>query len=136
MKRQTATRSPSVITAFAALAATDLALRIFGFARSVAFVRRLSARKPVVEQPLLGMLERTAHTVTVAAAFYPGRALCLEQSLVLYLLLRRRGVNAQLRLGVQPYPFNAHAWVEYRGLPLNEREEIIRQFVPVQEFAV
>lgn len=136
MTRQRRIRPPSVITAFAALAATDLALRTIGFARSVALVRRLSSRKPVWEEQLFELSERAAHTVSVAAAFYPGRALCLEQSLVLYLLLRRRGADVQLRLGVQPYPFNAHAWVECGGVPLNENEEIIRQFVPVQEFAV
>lgn len=135
MKRQRGNSPPSVITAFAALAATDLALRVIGFARSVASVRRLSARKGSL-QVSTDMLERAAHNVTLAAAFYPGRALCLEQSLVLYLLLRRRGAAVELRLGVQPYPFNAHAWVEHAGKPLNEREEIIRQFVPVREFAV
>ena len=67
----------------------------------------------------------------MAALFYPGRARCLEQSLALYVLLRRRGVPAELKLGVQPYPFNAHAWVELNGSPLNERLETVRQFVPL-----
>jgi transglutaminase-like putative cysteine protease len=72
----------------------------------------------------------------MAAVFYPGRARCLEQSLALYVLLRRRGVPVRLRLGVQPYPFNAHAWVELNGAPLNERVETVRQFVPFEDFAV
>jgi hypothetical protein len=72
----------------------------------------------------------------MAGVFYPGRARCLEQSLALYVLLRRRGVAAALRIGVQPYPFSAHAWVELNGVPLSERPEAIQQFVPIQDFAL
>ena len=56
----------------------------------------------------------------MAGALYPGRALCLEQSLALYYLLRRRGVPVRYCQGVQPYPFEAHAWVEYGGTPIND----------------
>ena len=56
--------------------------------------------------------------------------------MALYVLLRRRGIGAELRLGVQPYPFNAHAWVELNGVALNEEPEIISQFVPLEGFAI
>jgi hypothetical protein len=35
-------------------------------------------------------------------------------------------VDARLRLGVNPFPFQAHAWVEYRGIALNEDAELLR----------
>jgi hypothetical protein len=69
----------------------------------------------------------------MAAAFYPGRALCLEQSIALLGSLRWAGVDARLRLGAQPYPFKAHAWVEYDGRPLHEDEESLTSFVPLPE---
>ncbi|MGH7472009.1 MAG: lasso peptide biosynthesis B2 protein [Longimicrobiales bacterium] len=117
------------------LAATDLSLRFLGFARSVRIARRWarSRREPTNDTKLV---QAVCRRVAMAGVFYPGRARCLEQSLALFVLLRRRGVAAQLRLGVQPYPFNAHAWVELDGTALNERPETIRQFVPLQDFAV
>ncbi len=128
-------RPPGVFTSFAMIALTDLALRRIGFARSVALARRFGKQRP--EPPAASELaEQTCRRLALAATFYPGRARCLEQSLALYVLLRRRGVPVKLKLGVQPYPFNAHAWVELNGAPLNERAETIRQFVPFQDFAL
>ncbi len=126
-------RPPTVLSSFLLLAATDLALRILGFARTVAMARRVShARRQA--QPTLA--PEVCRRVALAAVFYPGRARCLEQSLALYVLLRRRGIPVDLRLGVQPYPFTAHAWLELNGNALNEHPEVIRQFVPLQDFAI
>jgi hypothetical protein len=128
-------RAPGFIFSFAVLAVTDLSLRFLGFARSVRIARRWarSRRAATIDARLV---QSVCRRVAMAGVFYPGRARCLEQSLALYVLLRRRGVPVQLRLGVQPYPFNAHAWVELDGMALNERPETIRQFVPLQDFAV
>jgi hypothetical protein len=68
--------------------------------------------------------------VAIAAAFYPGRAQCLEQSLALFLLLRRRAMPVELRIGVQPFPFTAHAWVEHNGRPVNEQEDFVTRLAP------
>jgi hypothetical protein len=59
---------------------------------------------------------------------YPGRARCLEQSLVLYYLLRRRGVALHYRQGVMPHPFQAHAWIEYRDEVITDVAEHAAQF--------
>ena len=128
-------KPPSFITTFVLLAFIDLALRLLGFARSVALVKKLAGKRTVVTTTRAAAMPVCQRVIT-AGVFYPGRALCLEQSLVLFVLLRRRGVGAELRLGVQPYPFNAHAWVELDGVPLNETPETIRQFVPMEDFAV
>jgi hypothetical protein len=129
-------RAPNIVTSFAALAATDLALRFLGFARSVGIARRLAQRKRTAPTNTASLVPAVCRRVAMAGVFYPGRARCLEQSLALYVLLRRRGVPANLKLGVQPYPFNAHAWVELDGVALNERPETIQQFVPLQDFAL
>jgi hypothetical protein len=130
-------RAPGLITSFATIALIDLALRRLGFARSVALARRLGRQRSAREQSnTRDLAQEACRRLAMAALFYPGRARCLEQSLALYVLLRRRGVPAELKLGVQPYPFNAHAWVELNGSPLNERLETVRQFVPFQDFAL
>jgi hypothetical protein len=124
-----------MLTTFAVLAATDLSLRFLGFARSVNIVRRL-AKRTRNDAENGELVQAVCQRVAMAGVFYPGRARCLEQSLALYVLLRRRGVAAALRIGVQPYPFSAHAWVELNGVPLSERPEAIQQFVPIQDFAL
>jgi transglutaminase-like putative cysteine protease len=74
--------------------------------------------------------------VSLAAAFYPRRAQCLEQSLTLYVLLRRRGVPADLKLGVRPRPFYAHAWVEVRGRALGEAADLPMNLVAFPSLGV
>jgi hypothetical protein len=129
-------QAPAFITNFAVLAATDLSLRFLGFARSVSIARRLAKGGRQHSSSLKEMVPAVCRRLALTAVFYPGRARCLEQSLALYVLLRRRGVAADLKLGVQPYPFNAHAWVELNGVALNEEPETIQQFVPLKDFAL
>ena len=57
-----------------------------------------------------------------AAAAYrllPVRSTCLRESLVLYALLRRRGAEPRLCVGVKKDDARlaAHAWIECEGLP-------------------
>ncbi|HEX6041226.1 lasso peptide biosynthesis B2 protein [Longimicrobium sp.] len=122
---------PGVMRCMLALLVTRLHLKAFGFGRSVARARRMGGRGPAFTAAADGVAERTAHRVAVAGAFFPGRAVCLEQSLALYVLLRRRGVRAELRLGVVPSPFHAHAWVEVDGVPVNEDAETVARFLPM-----
>lgn len=111
------------------LGVTRFAVRRVGFARTLRAIRSLSTTRRarrITQQEA----NRVAEEIARAAAFYPGRARCLEQSLVLYFCLRRRGVAAELRIGVQPYGFRAHSWVEYEGVPVNENGEVVRAVVP------
>jgi hypothetical protein len=126
-------QAPGVLRCMLVLLAVRLHLKARGFGRSVARARRLAARAagPDSGASAEDLAERTAHRVAVAGAFFPGRAVCLEQSLALYVLLRRRGVPAELRLGVTPSPFHAHAWVEVDGAPVNEDAETVAKFLPM-----
>jgi len=126
--------APSVARCALALLLVRARLKARGFGPTVAWARRVAARARgtglAPEE-----VERAAYHVAVAAAFFPGRAVCLEQSLTLYLLLRRRGVPAELRIGVQVYPFYAHAWVELHGEPVNEDRETVEKFRALPEVA-
>lgn len=117
--------TPHVVTCTVLLAAANLSLKTLGLRRSVRLARRLVKRAPGGADADRGQVMEVARRVATAAAFYPGRAQCLEQSLALFLLLRRRGIGAELRIGVQPFPFTAHAWVEHEGRPVNEREDYV-----------
>lgn len=124
--------APRIVTCLMLLAVVDFSLRVFGLRRTVRGMRRLVGHRRSDVRP--GLITNAAHAVATAAAFYPRRALCLEQSLVLYWVLRRRGVEAQLRVGVQPFPFTAHAWVEHNGHPINEQEDFVTQLAPFPSF--
>jgi hypothetical protein len=126
---------PSVLRCSLTLLLVRTHLKLRGFGPSVRWARRLAAR-PAHAEPRAGIVEPTAYRVAVAAAFFPGRAVCLEQSLALYVLLRRRGVPAELSLGVQAYPFQAHAWVELNGEPVNEEPETVEKFRRMPQVAV
>jgi hypothetical protein len=122
-------RPPSTVRCFVLLLAIRAALRVLGFGRTHRIVLRLARGGAAAATGCLPVVNATAERVAMAAAFIPGRALCLEQSLALYLLLRRRGIQAALRLGVQAYPFAAHAWVEHAGEPVNESVEKLKPLI-------
>jgi hypothetical protein len=75
---------------------------------------------------------RLAEVVDTAARFSIVGRSCLTRALVLERLLVRKGVHAQLRIGVQRTGSGiaAHAWVEVDGVPVAERANIERAFPP------
>ena len=59
---------------------------------------------------------------------------CLSQSIALSWLLRRHGVDAQLRLGTRTREgrFEAHAWVTHAGRVLNDRSDVETRYAPLE----
>jgi hypothetical protein len=111
----------------AMLLLADLALHAGGLRLAVRFAHRLAGRDPARSGTLnADMIAATTHRVATAASLYPRRALCLEQSLALHVLLGRRGIPTELKIGMHQLPFYAHAWVEHDGRPINERDEFVR----------
>jgi hypothetical protein len=126
------TRAPSVVSCLAQLAVARWSIRTLGFGRTLAHYERTPCAAPAAVPPEDPLVALVARRVATAAALYPGRARCLEQSLILSRELRRRGANAQLRFGVFPYPFSAHAWVEVQGCAINEMQDYLKMFTPLE----
>jgi len=130
---------PGFIRCFILLASVRAALLLLGLARTLAFFRRwnrTSEHESLAPQAACSRDEEARQVVTAltrAAIFFPARALCLEQSLALYVLLRQRGHRPTLKIGVQPLPFYAHAWVELGGKPLNEDIGFAESLVALRE---
>lgn len=120
---------PSVFAALLALAAVKTALHVVGFGRTVSHIKRVQGGPRPPDASDMAVAHATARAVAVSAAFSPWRALCLEQSLAVLYLLRRRGLPAELCMGVQPYGFTAHAWIELNGEVLNDDSELLRKLV-------
>jgi hypothetical protein len=121
-------RVPSVLRCGLWLFAIKVALKTRGFGWTIRLIRRHVEPIPGTISTAVEAVLATEHAVALAGALYPGRALCLEQSILLYYLLRRQGVRVTFAMGVQPHPFLAHAWVEYCGKPINDVAEHVKHF--------
>ena len=75
-----------------------------------------------------------AKLTNIAARHSFYRSNCLVQSLTLKRLLWRRGIKSQLRIGVRRHQgrFEAHAWVEFAGAPVNDIGNVKEHFVPFE----
>jgi hypothetical protein len=103
-------------------------LRVRGFSRTIEWIRRQVETVPPIALVDVAVVRSAERAVAMAGAIYPGRALCLEQSLVLYYMMRRQGIAVRYCQGVRPHPFEAHAWVEYLDEAINDVPEHLKPF--------
>ena len=127
------------IEAFLVFFLLDVGFRVLGFASVFQRVERWGRPSAAVgDAAPLDVRRRTVRRVLAAVRtvtrYYPRRRPdCLPRALATYLLLRRRGVPATLRIGVKRYPFGAHAWVECLGEVLDDPTDDWRHepYVPI-----
>lgn len=117
-----------------ALPLTAIVLRLAGFRRVCAILAGLThAGGHLVweRSQALTQADAAGRMVQLAAQNCLIHTTCLHRSLTLWWLLRRQGIESDLRIGVRKEggQFQAHAWVEYQGAPLNEAREVHRRFV-------
>ena len=138
---------------FTALAPRDrhLFLRAAGGLLLVAIARRLTTFKRLRNTvdhllPLATVYSDSSHDVlpdayhvasivAIATRNVPISTTCLERSVVLWGLLRQRGIQSELRFGTrqQNGQFEAHAWIEYQGVILNDADDIGQYFTPFEQ---
>ncbi len=130
LRRLTGSERWVLVQALLLLPLTGLALRLLGLRRWQAVLGWFTPAGPGAEAGAEG--RTAARLVDAAARHGPYRATCLPRSLALWWLLRRRGVAADLRIGVRKEDgqFQAHAWVESCGLVLNDGADVRERFVP------
>jgi hypothetical protein len=108
----------------------DLGLRTRPFPILQAFASRVGSHAaPPPEQPNdLILALKTAVDHARYNHLYP--MTCLRRALTLQKMLSRRGLAAELKIGVrkQAGQLSAHAWLEYQGKPLGETEQITEQY--------
>jgi len=80
-------------------------------------------------------VQRTCRVVGAAQRRSPVKSTCLEESLVLWYLLRKQGIKSRLRIGVRKIngKLEAHAWVEYNGEALNQPGQIHRHYAAFEK---
>ena len=128
-----------VLEAAAGLLIAWLAVRLLGFqiCRAVFKDAGTSARNSkALEANSLNIARRIAHLEAVTAVNLFFRTSCLEQSLVLCRMLRRRSMNAAIRIGARKEGdrFEAHAWIEMEGNVVDSGGTEHLHFVPFEHF--
>jgi Transglutaminase-like superfamily len=117
-----------VATSVVLLAPIQLVLKSRGLKRTAA---ALAARS---DRPRRAADREVATSIAEAVSLVAGRkvvgALCLGRSLLLWYLLRRRGMDAELVVGTKSAvddQWMAHAWVELDSQPVNDAPNV-REF--------
>ena len=100
----------------------SLGLRLRGLRRTQAWLERLGGQAPThrASTEELAAAERLAQLAAIAGRRGPVATTCLRQALAVQWLLRRRGLQPELRFGVDRIRAtpDMHAWVELEGVPL------------------
>lgn len=118
---------PRIAFAFR-LAEARLRLRFHGLAGALAHFRRTELRPAELDRASVLALVQSCLR---ARAAVPLAQACLPDSLALATLLRRRGVDCRLVIGVKDAPFGAHAWVQSTDHILSDDHASVADFVPI-----
>jgi hypothetical protein len=95
----------------------DLIARLYGSAN----IGQRLGRQPVnADVHNSDLVQGICDSLVFASCLYFKPVLCLQRSVCLVRLLRKRGVFAQLVIGYRPNPFFSHAWVEVGGRIVND----------------
>ena len=111
---------------------TAAGVRFFGYVKTRHWLEHRSQSDAIrVATPAdLASAENLARLAAIAGRHGAISATCLRQSLLVYWLLRRRGLSPELKIGVrkQAAVVDAHAWVELEGQSLDPTEITHRPF--------
>ena len=115
-------------------------LRILGFQRTLSLLSRFSRSHASAFSSRSEHANAVSMCRIVSAASRHGlcTATCLRHALVLWFLLRRRGMPAELRIGVRKAEdcLEAHAWVESNGHVLDGTGGLVGAGETTAPFAV
>lgn len=108
------------------LRCTQFLLRTLGFRRTV----RVLGAVPAFRRPssTIGPSHWSAEIDHVTTR--PRTPSCLDRSVFLWFVLRLRGIDGDLRIGISPSDdaIEGHAWVELDGIVLNDAEDVAKHF--------
>lgn len=113
-------------SAFVGLLAFDLLLKFGGFQRLIRRVEHWPIASPRTSNREI--CRRVRGMVDRAQMYYPKKAMCLQRSAVVTCLLRRRGIAAEMVLAAQSFPPKAHAWAEFAGEVINDRNSVKSEY--------
>jgi hypothetical protein len=108
-------------------------LKLMGLRRTRYILSRLSRSRGVYSTESGSQVaSKVASLVDLACRHHRLGSNCLRRSLVLWYLLKLRGIKSDMRFGTRHENgrFFAHAWVELDEHVLNDAQDISDQFIP------
>src|SRR5262245_44478890 len=111
-----------------------LALRLTGLRRCQRMFSCFFLSNQVREtEPSESTLARALHIsrlVGLAVRHGVCRANCLQRSIALWWLLRRKGISGELHIGTRKVAghLDAHAWIEIEGIVLNDSSDVRHRY--------
>jgi hypothetical protein len=118
------------------LAVVSVLIRLLNYQRTERLLARLVSTTPASDATVteaFAFAARLASLIRIAGRHLPANATCLRQSLLLWWILRRQGLAAQVCIGVSTGDgFAAHAWVEIDGQPVNDVADVAERFAVLQ----
>lgn len=111
-----------LLAALGGLPLVTAGMHLLGYKRMRALLAGARARSSRRSESHRPKAERVARAIRVAATRGPVRGSCLSRSLLLWRMLSRCGIPAEIRFGVRAgaAAMEAHAWVEQAGRSLDD----------------
>lgn len=128
LRQLTCTQRRTLVLALVLLPLFAVLLRLSSPARLLSRIDAGGSPEPGALASALAL----ARPVNLVAARL--RATCLTRSLVLHWILARRGIGAELKVGVRNEGggLHAHAWLECGGVPVNDTVHGVQGFVRLE----
>lgn len=118
------------LAALCSLPMVFLKLRLFGFKGTLSRLQQIPVAVHFSDIEPAAHPAQISYLVNGAARLLFRREACLERSIMLWSVLRRKGIESELKIGVatEDSTMRAHAWVEIDGEPINEQPLISQNF--------
>jgi len=129
------TSTPLVLEALLELAAFDAVASLRQF-RTLKWWAIRKARRVMNGAEALDRAKEIAVAIDAACTIYPKTAMCLQRSVVLTRMCRRRGCEVELVTGIQRLPFRSHAWVELDGIPIGDSKKVQEVYVTLDRWKI
>lgn len=116
--------SIQVLRALQTLIKVNFYIKFKGLYETIQLIKKSRKNKSKYIIPEEEELQKLANIVNKACLIYPTRTKCLEWAMTFVLLALKREWKCNLEIGVQNYPFMAHAWVECNGNVVMDSQDL------------
>ncbi len=113
-----------VLKAFMTLLRVNFCIKLKGFYAAVQLLKKARRKHETYHIPNDEDLSELAKIINKACLIYPTRTKCLEWAMTFVLLALEQKWKCNLEIGVQNYPFLAHAWVECNGKVVMDSQDL------------
>lgn len=124
LNEQEVSFGPLVVIALLRLIQVNFYIKILGFHKAIQLIKKARKKNGDYIIPRDEELKQLTSVVNKACLIYPSRTKCLEWSMTYVLLALQKGWKCNLEIGVQNYPFMAHAWVECNGKVVMDSQDL------------